>query len=67
VVALAVDAANLYWAEDGVSALGRILSVPLSGGTITTLAINQNDPLGIVVDDRSVYWANVDSIRSLLK
>jgi hypothetical protein len=57
---IAVDARNAYWTESGIgpSASGTILSVPVGGGTPTTLAIQQPGPNGIAVDATSVYWAN---------
>lgn len=45
---------GVYW-TDGCS--GTVMSVPLAGGTPTTLASGQT-PTDIAVDGSSVYWTN---------
>ncbi len=59
---LAVDGTNVYWTEYGTpgqtSDNGAVVSVPVGGGTATTLAADQNLPFGIAVDARSLYWTN---------
>jgi hypothetical protein len=55
---LAIDAANAYWASSGT-----VMKVPLSGGTVTTLAtpipgLEFGNASGAVeVDSSSVYWS----------
>jgi hypothetical protein len=55
-----VTGSTVYWADSGGSA--DIESVPVSGGAATTVASDQDDPVAIVADGRSVCWANQDSI-----
>ncbi len=49
---IAIDATRAYWAD----ASNAVYSVPLSGGTATTLATGQNNVVAIAVDDAAVYW-----------
>jgi hypothetical protein len=49
---IAIDADNLYWSNDGA-----ILTVPKSGGDVTTLATGLAGPAGIVEHGGNVYWA----------
>ncbi|MEB2313657.1 MAG: hypothetical protein OZ921_16165 [Sorangiineae bacterium] len=52
---LAVDATHLYWTEPTG---GSVKSIPLAGGSVTTLASGQDRPRGLTVFDGRVYWAN---------
>lgn len=56
--AIAVDANEVYWADNGTDA---IMKVSLSGGTPITLASDQAYPIAIAVDGASVYWINEDN------
>jgi hypothetical protein len=49
----------VYWTDYG--AAGTVMSEPETGGPITTIAINQDWPYAIAVDDSNVYWTNYDS------
>ena len=71
ITAIAVDAVNVYWLDVGpcsttcAPSSGRVMSVPKTGGTPTTLASGQSTqglPDSLVVDDTSVYW--IDSSNS---
>ena len=54
---LALRNGVVYWTSmqpDG----GFVRAIPIGGGTVTTLASEQNYPDSIAVDDANVYWAN---------
>jgi len=56
--AIAVDATNMYWTDTSGTVLG-ILSEPVTGGLITTLASATGGiGLGIAIDGASIYWVN---------
>ena len=59
-MAIAVDAANVYWTE----ASGNVMQAPLGGGTPFTLASGQPGPTGIAVQGGSVYWLDLGSASS---
>ena len=60
---LAIDSTNVYWTDSGTAANnfhdGTVMRVAIGGGTAIVLASGQDYPLGIAVDDSSVYWTNV--------
>ena len=58
-VSIAVDAVNVYWGTVGNDdGSGQIQSVPIGGGTPTTLANYVFDPEGLAVDATGVYFAD---------
>src|SRR5579883_2327812 len=60
---IAVDATRVYFtsASDGVyghDMSGSLLSVPIAGGPVSTLASNLAAPDAVAVDASKVYWTN---------
>jgi hypothetical protein len=61
VVALADRAGTLYWMENFFPAGGAVRSIPISGGTITTLVNNLvSDANTFAVDATAVYYATAN-------
>jgi hypothetical protein len=59
---LAVDGANVYWANQG----GTIMRCDLGGcaqGPVT-MATGQDNPARLVLDDTRIYWSNYPSLTS---
>lgn len=67
---VAVDSSNVYWADEvgggdaGPTNTGLILKTPIGGGTITTIATDQNIPLGVQVDATNLYWVNQGDVTT---
>jgi hypothetical protein len=57
----ALDKTNAYWIESAGST-SLIHTVPKIGGTIATIATQQNDPLGVAVSPTDVYWTNANTV-----
>jgi outer membrane protein assembly factor BamB len=59
IVAVAVDAARVYWLEgEGTIGMGAVAAVDKSGGTPVVLASGLQDPSALAVDDADIYFAN---------
>jgi DNA-binding beta-propeller fold protein YncE len=59
---LALDGANVYWANQGT---GELRKSPRQGGAPSTLATDQPGAAFVAVDASRVYWTNPDSGRVL--
>ena len=61
---IVVDEANVYWTlwtdgiADGGVELGSVMKAPVSGGSVTTIACDQNWPTMMAEDATNVYWIN---------
>ena len=60
-VDVAVDAANVYWVNEGATAgSGSLMAVPIAGGEIVTLASGMTDPEHVASDGTSLYVSTGD-------
>jgi hypothetical protein len=56
---IVVDSTDIYWAEPGVSsAPGAIVTIPIVGGTSTTLIAGQNYPELLALTPTTLYWTD---------
>ena len=68
--AIAVDATSVYWVDEGPDVYypgdsqsqGAVVSAPLAGGSVTTLATRQTDPRGLFVQGSTLYWVDDDGM-----
>ena len=58
-IAVAIDATSIYWTDQS-----DLMSVSLSGGTVTTLVSGRSGVSGLAVDATSVYWAETGTVAS---
>jgi hypothetical protein len=63
---IAVDSTHVYWTNSAFTAGDTLMSVPIGGGTPTTLATGLTGPVDLVVDATSVYWLD-QSTQSVMK
>jgi sugar lactone lactonase YvrE len=61
--AIAANAESVFWLESGPALEGSdlVLSVPICGGAVVTLATQQAYVNEIAVDEANVYWTNASS------
>lgn len=52
---MTLDSTSVYWTDYWAGTVSR---APLSGGPTTVVAAGQSGPLGIAVDEASIYWTN---------
>jgi len=56
---VAADTTNVYWTTQTDNTTGTVTSQPLGGGSITTLASNQDLSAGIAVQNQNLYWVTI--------
>jgi hypothetical protein len=69
---IAVDSARVYWSNRGA---GTVLAIPIGGGTESTLASGQVNPIsvavdaprGMSIDSSNVYFTTLNTVASVPK
>jgi sugar lactone lactonase YvrE len=60
-VAIALDSANVYWADWGNSTIN---SVPVGGGAVGTLASGQGGVAFLAIDGANAYWTTTGAFEA---
>jgi hypothetical protein len=62
---VAVKGANVYWIDNGSGTApnGSVYSMPVTGGTVTTMASGLMNPLTLAVDSMNIYFTASDGIH----
>ncbi len=60
--ALATDGVTVFWTDNVDS---TIKSVPVGGGSVTTVGGTLGTAIGLAVDDKYLYWQNKQGLDIL--
>jgi len=60
---IALNATTAFWVTGGNEA--KVMSAPLAGGAVTTLADAQPSPMSIAINATHIYWAGYGNIFKL--
>jgi hypothetical protein len=55
---IAVDSANVYWANSSEELPGAVMKMPLDGGPASILTSGQMGVFSIAIDAANIYWTN---------
>ncbi|HVH45697.1 MAG TPA: hypothetical protein VM925_25255 [Labilithrix sp.] len=62
--AITVHETTVYWTASADT--GKVMSSPIGGGVLRTLATSESIPMGIATDGTNVYWVNHDgAVRTM--
>jgi uncharacterized repeat protein (TIGR03803 family) len=67
---IVVDEADVYWTGyPSGGCYGAVFKAPVGGGSVTTIAADQDGPTAIVADGTAVYWitANMGAVWKVAK
>ncbi len=66
---IALDEANIYWSGyPSGGCKGAVFKAPVGGGSVMTIAADQNGPTAIVADATAVYWiTNMGAVWKVAK
>jgi hypothetical protein len=62
---IAVDAINVYWTDPGLPGGPSVMSVPVNGGTPTTIASGLLNATNIALDAANVYWSAPSGVANV--
>jgi hypothetical protein len=59
-LAIVANAGDIYWSVRAIPTTdGRVLKVPRCGGTVTTLASAQTDPVTLAIQGDTLFWGTM--------
>jgi hypothetical protein len=63
---IVADGTSIFWTERSLKQPGSVVTMARTGGTPTTLAAGQADPLYLAVDGEALYWGTTGLMSGVM-
>jgi hypothetical protein len=62
--AAVADGKNVYWTDE---VNGTVTKVPVDGGVVSVVAMNQSRPTEMAIDSSNIYWIDAAADGAIMK